>query len=184
MTETLPWLLGPNTGAWNVWEMAVRAAVIYLATWALLRFGERRSLGKNSVFDIVVGVILGSMISRAINGSAPMIPTFGAGVVIIGLHWLLAMLAYHNPRLRRIIEARPILLVRQGRVIPEGMRHGLISPDDLTEVLRVRVGTDSLECVVTARLERSGAISVEPAPKSAQVLTGVWQVTLAGRSMS
>jgi hypothetical protein len=40
--------------------------------------------------------MLGSIMSRAINGSAPLVPTLLAGAVLLGLHWLFALLAVHT----------------------------------------------------------------------------------------
>ena len=37
--------------------------------------------------------------SRAINGSAPFFPTMLGGAVLVGMHWLLGVLAYHSPEI-------------------------------------------------------------------------------------
>jgi uncharacterized membrane protein YcaP (DUF421 family) len=49
-----------------------------------VRLGSKRFLGQTSAFDTIVGIMLGSIMSRAINSSAPFFPTLIAGVVLVG----------------------------------------------------------------------------------------------------
>ena len=62
--------------------MALRTAVIYALTLVLVRLSSRRLLAKPSAFDVIVAIMLGSIMSRAINGSAPLVPTLAAGAVL------------------------------------------------------------------------------------------------------
>lgn len=73
--------------------VALRSAAVYLVALMLVCLGEKRLLGKNTAFDVVIGIILGSVLSRAINGSASLLPTIIAGLVLVGMHWLLAILS-------------------------------------------------------------------------------------------
>jgi uncharacterized membrane protein YcaP (DUF421 family) len=73
--------------------MALRTVVIYLFTLAIVRLGSRRLLSKPSAFDVIVAIMVGSIMSRAINGTAPFVPTMLAGIVLVVMHWLLAALA-------------------------------------------------------------------------------------------
>ena len=79
--------------------MAARAAVIYVAVLAMMRLGHKRFLGKTTAFDVIVGIILGSVASRAINGRAALLPTLGAILVLVALHRLFAHLAFRFERL-------------------------------------------------------------------------------------
>jgi uncharacterized membrane protein YcaP (DUF421 family) len=73
--------------------MALRTVVIYVFTLAIVRLGSRRLLSKPSAFDVIVAIMVGSIMSRAINGTAPFVPTMLAGIVLVVMHWLLAALA-------------------------------------------------------------------------------------------
>jgi uncharacterized membrane protein YcaP (DUF421 family) len=79
----------------NALQMALRTIIIYGFTLAILRLGSKRFLGQASAFDTIVAIMLGSIMSRAINGSAPFFPTLIVGIVLIGMHWLIAVLAFH-----------------------------------------------------------------------------------------
>lgn len=51
------------------WQMAIRAFIVFLVAIVLIRIGNKRIFGKYSSFDIVLGIILGSILSRAITGN-------------------------------------------------------------------------------------------------------------------
>lgn len=86
--QGINWMLGLDEENLNVWQMAVRAVVVYVAAVAMVRLGDKRFMGKNTAFDVILGIILGSVVSRAITGSAPFSPSIGAGFVLVGVHYL------------------------------------------------------------------------------------------------
>jgi uncharacterized membrane protein YcaP (DUF421 family) len=127
-----------------------------------VRMGSRRFLGKASAFDIIVAIMLGAIMGRSINGSGPLLPTLIAGLVLVVLHWLLALLAFRTAWLGSIIKGNPILLIKKGEVQSEGMRRASITSEDLTGALRLQTNQDDPGKVQFAYLERSGRISVVP----------------------
>src|SRR3954447_3408532 len=88
--RVLAWTFGTGGGAVHidVPQMALRAAVVYLATILIVRMGKKRFMSQASAFDVVLGVMLGSLASRAIAGTAPFLPTLAASAVLVGVHWL------------------------------------------------------------------------------------------------
>ena len=84
MFELVNNALGLNVKELNLWQMGLRAAVIYIAGWIMVRVaGDRRFIGKHAAFDVILSIIFGSTLSRTINGSAPFFPTIGAGFVLV-----------------------------------------------------------------------------------------------------
>jgi uncharacterized membrane protein YcaP (DUF421 family) len=146
----------------GVGGMALRTVIIYGFTLVLVRMGSRRFLGKASAFDFIVAIMLGAIMGRSINGSGPLLPTLVAGLVLVVLHWLLALLAFRTAWLGSIIKGNPILLIKEGEVQSEGMRRASITSDDLTGALRLQTNQDDPRKVQFAYLERSGRISVVP----------------------
>src|SRR5262245_17617982 len=51
-------------------QISLRGIIVFLATLIMLRLGHKRSLAHRTPFDAVLLVILASVLSRAINGSA------------------------------------------------------------------------------------------------------------------
>jgi uncharacterized membrane protein YcaP (DUF421 family) len=51
-------------------QISLRGIIVFIATLAMVRIGHKRSLARKTAFDAVLIVILASVLSRAINGSA------------------------------------------------------------------------------------------------------------------
>lgn len=183
--EGLSWALGIGTDpkSFSALQVSLRAIVIYTGGLAILRVGENRFLGKFTAFDVVLGFVLGSILSRAINGSGPLLPSLAATALLVTLHYLLAKTAFHTRRLGDLIKGRPETLVRDGRILWDGMRRKSLSQRDLEEALRLKAGLESCDQVQEARFERSGDISVikkkaEPRVVEISVRDGVQTVRI------
>src|SRR5690606_2054685 len=61
-------VIGVDGDDLTVWQMALRALLIYVAAILLVKAGEKRFMGKNTAFDMILGIILGSVLSRAVTG--------------------------------------------------------------------------------------------------------------------
>lgn len=148
-------------------SMALRTVIVYAFTLAIVRLGSRRLLSKPSAFDVIVAIMVGSIMSRAINGGAPFVPTLAAGVILLLIHWAFAALAFRVHWISATVKGKRIPLVRDGKALREGLRRANITDDDLAEALRLQMHTDDVSRVAAAYMERSGDISVIPAGRSA-----------------
>ena len=52
-------------------QISLRGITVFLATLIMVRLGSKRSMAHRTPFDAILRVILASVLSRAINGSAP-----------------------------------------------------------------------------------------------------------------
>ena len=163
-------------------QMALRAIVVYLVTLLMVRLGKKRFMGRSTAFDVILGIMLGSIVSRAITGNSPFFPALGASAVLVGMHWLFTAVAFRWHGFGTTIKGHPRLLVRDGEIDWKVMRRTHLSERDLWEDLRGK-GVTGLEQVAEARLERSGQISVirakqEPKMLEVKVVEGVQTVRL------
>jgi uncharacterized membrane protein YcaP (DUF421 family) len=143
--------------------MCVRAVVIYVAAWLMVRLvGDRRFAGKYAAIDIILSITLGATLSRAINGSASFFPTLGAGITLVGLHWLVAALTFWLPQLEPWIKGRSRLLVQDGDLNERALRVSHLTKADLAMALRSQASLQTPDHVALASLEPSGEISVIP----------------------
>lgn len=151
--------------------MALRTAVVYLASLVLVRLASRRLLAKASAFDVIVAIMLGSILSRAINGSAPLLPTVAAGAVLLAMQWLLAFVARHTDWLGPMVKGGPVLLIEDGQVRREGLREAGLTDEDLTQALRLEIRHEDPSRVRRAYMERNGKISVIAFPSEPRAVT-------------
>ncbi len=127
-----------------------------------MRLGSRRLISKPSAFDVIVAIMVGSIMSRAINGSAAFVPTLAAGAVLLFLHWASAAAAFRVHWISATMKGTRIPLIRDGAVLHDGVRRAQISEDDLAEALRLQIQDEDVSKVAIAYMERSGEISVIP----------------------
>ncbi|HYK23704.1 MAG TPA: YetF domain-containing protein [Candidatus Acidoferrum sp.] len=140
-------------------QISLRGIIVFIAALAMVRLGHKRSLSHKTPFDAVLLVILASVLSRAINGSAAFLATLGGGVVLVLLHRLFAHLAYYSHGFGILVKGKPDIIVRDGECDFRMMRRNHISTHDLEEDLRLEAHLDELSKVRLARVERSGNIS-------------------------
>lgn len=175
--------LGIDAESLTVGQMAVRAVIVYFSALMMVRIGEKRFLAKNTAFDVILGIIFGSVVSRAINGSAEFVPTLAAGFVLVLLHWLFAVLSFHLDWFGTVVKGNARVLVENGAILWEAMRKSHISRKDLMSAVRLQANITTLDRVDKARLERSGDISViksngEPKLIEVEVVDGVQTIRI------
>ncbi len=174
---------GKSASELGLFELLLRAAVVYGAGLLIVRVSESRFLGSATAFDAVLGFLLGSLLSRAINGGAPVAGSLAAGLLLVVVHKGLAFASYRWHPLGVLIKGRPRRLVRDGQPDEVALRRSHISEHDLREGLRVAASTDDLSAVRDVVLERNGQItaikrSKEPHVVEVRVAEGVQVVRI------
>jgi uncharacterized membrane protein YcaP (DUF421 family) len=154
-------LLGPDGKATELTllQISLRGLIIFIAGLAMVRIGDRRSLAQKTAFDAMFIVLLGSMLSRAINGTAPFFTTIAAGIVLMIIHRTCAYGAFKWHWFGTLIKGQNLVLVRNGDVDMKAMKDGLVSEHDLDEDLHLGGRAEDIASIKLARLERSGDIS-------------------------
>lgn len=143
-------------------QVSLRGALIFLAALVMVRLADKRFLSKKTAFDVILGFVLASMLARAINGSAALLPTLAGGFVLVGLHRLIAAIAFRWHVFGSLVKGCDDLLVKDGQIQWAGMKKNAVSERDLLENLRLGAHIESVAQVECARMERSGDISVIP----------------------
>jgi Protein of unknown function (DUF421) len=140
-------------------QISLRGIIVFLATLFMIRIGHKRSLSRKTAFDAVLIIILASVLSRAINGSAAFFATIGGGLVLVLVHRLLAFIAYYSHWFGVLIKGSPDVIIEDGDLIPGTMRRNHISRHDVEEDLRLAAKTGQLKDIRIGYVERSGDIS-------------------------
>lgn len=145
----------------NIGQQCARAVLLFAYGLLLLRLSGRRTFGHWSALDVILSIIVGSALGRAMTGSAPLVGTMAAAAVLTLLHVLLGRAVSRSAWLARFVEGQPVSLITAGRVDRQACKVHMISSADLTEALRHEgVEPGDLGNVESAVLEPSGKISV------------------------
>jgi uncharacterized membrane protein YcaP (DUF421 family) len=159
--EMLRALIGPDDGAASAAQLCARAVILFVFGIAYIRIAGRRTFSQASPLDIIVALVVGGNLSRAMTGKAPFWPALAATLLLVVLHRVFAMLTIRWTWLARLLKAEPAVLVRDGAEDRQAMlRHG-IGQVDLLEALRLHE-VESPADVRLATLENNGRISVVP----------------------
>jgi uncharacterized membrane protein YcaP (DUF421 family) len=146
-----------------VWNIALRTAAIYLVALIGLRLAGKREMGQMTVFDLVVLLLIANAVQNAMVGPDTSL-TGGvlAAAVLLILNAVVARLRLRWPRLRRLVEGSPTLLVLHGEVLADHLRREGLDRETLGAALREH-GVAEVRDVEMAVLEIDGSISVVPA---------------------
>lgn len=141
-------------------QTAARTMAVYLAGVLVVRAGKSRLLARATGIDILVGFILGSLLSRGINGSATLSGTLVASVVLVAAHAVLTAAGVRWHALGNFMKGHTQILIRDGVVLWDNLRNSHISEHDLAEALRLNGKVEDPSAVARAYKERNGEISV------------------------
>ena len=143
-------------------QEAARAVLIFCYGLVLLRLSGPRMFGHWSALDIVITIMVGSALARAMTGSAPLVGTMVAAAVMAFLHVGAAHCVARNKKLARIIEGGAVTLIERGCIDNRQRKRSKISEADVCEALREHGidGIDKLADVKRMTLEPSGNLSI------------------------
>jgi uncharacterized membrane protein YcaP (DUF421 family) len=162
--EWLQALFGPDNGDASPLQLSIRAVILFVFGILCIRIAGRRTFSQATPLDIIVAIVVGSNISRAMTGKAPFLASLCATLVLVVLHRLVVMACLRWNLLASWVKARPTVLVRDGVSDTRAMKLHGISEADLLEGLRLE-RTEHVEEVKLATLEGGGKISVVPKSK-------------------
>ena len=141
-------------------ELIIRGTAMYLFLFIVFRVVVRRRIGAVGMADILVLVIIADAAQNAMSGEYKSV-TDGAILVgtILGWDMLIDWANWRFPALRGWLEAPPLPLIRDGRVIYRNLRHEYVTEDELKAKLREK-GVKEYSEVAEAHMESDGNVSV------------------------
>lgn len=151
------WFGRGNDLTW--YQMALRAAVIFVAAWVTLRGAGRRAFSQRTAFDLCIILLLGAVLSRAIVGASPMGATLAAALMLVSLHRLLGWLASRHRWFDRVMGGTAIDLLKHGNLDRSAMQHAMLGEEDLAANIRASLQSDSLADVERIVVERNGTVT-------------------------
>lgn len=137
-----------------------RTAIVFIVAIIYVRMAKKRFIAQASAMDLVMAVVFGSLLSRAINGGATLASGLSAGFTLVVLQRVFAHYSCASPAFSKLVNGDHETLVKDGVMDRDEMKKHDISEEDLRADIRLNGMTDKLEEVRLAVLERSGQISV------------------------
>lgn len=144
------------------WDMLVRTVLIYFVVFLIMRFMGKREIGKLSVFDLVISVMIAEIAVLVIEDmDRPMWDGILPMVVLLVIQVGIAFIGLKNRRLRLLFDGKPSVIMARGKLNREVMRKQRYNLDDLMQQLRENQ-VSKISDVEFAILETTGKLSVFP----------------------
>ena len=161
LSTCLERLFGGDTPHYPLTALQVfaRGAIVYIAGVGIVRLGKSRLISRATPLDVILGFILGSLLSRGITGHASISDTLVASAALVMIHSAFTAAACRFPRFEQLIKGHNFALVEHGRLRRENMLRAHVSIEDLEEAMRLQ-GIRNLSQVESAFKERNGEISM------------------------
>lgn len=144
------------------WGMLTRGFITFFIAILIIKVGGKRIFGKQGAFDIVISIVLGTLLARAITGNSHFFPTIITAFGLALLHRTLAWLTFANKNLGKIFKGSADLLIENGILQYPMMKKHSITEKDILESIRSEGKITDINQVQEAYLERSGKISIIP----------------------
>ena len=141
-------------------ELVVRGSALYVFLLVLFRVVIKRRIGAIGMADILVLVIISDASQNAMAGQYRTV-TDGFILIgtIIGWNYAFDWACFRFPRLQKLLEPPPLLLIDNGRVLWRNLRVEFVSEAELKSKLREQ-GVEDPAQVAKAYLETDGQLSV------------------------
>ena len=143
----------------------IRTMILYTILIVVIRLMGKRQLGEMEPMEFVVTMLLANLAAVPMQETGiPLLSGLIPILVVLSMELLLSVLVYHSVGARRLLCGKPVILMENGRLLQENLKKTRITPDELTEFLRIEGITD-LASVKYAILETSGQVSGLPYAK-------------------
>jgi uncharacterized membrane protein YcaP (DUF421 family) len=145
---------------YNVERTVTLSVVGFAALFIMLRVSGKRTLSKLNVFDFVFVVAVGSVFaSMIISKDVTLIEGIAALATLIGIQMGLSYLAVRFPKLERIINGEPTLLLTHGEFIPAALMKERVTEEEVRGAIRAE-GVTRVEDVNAVTMENDGTLTV------------------------
>jgi uncharacterized membrane protein YcaP (DUF421 family) len=144
-------------------DLVIRGMAVYLFLLLIFRLSGKRSLRSVTTFDFVLLLIIAETTQQALVGEDYSVTgAFLLIVVLVGMDILLSLLKRASPRIDRLLEGQPLVILRDGTPLAGRMHVERVDDDDILSAARETRGIDRLDDIERAILEKNGAISIVP----------------------
>src|SRR5690606_18650676 len=124
-------------------DVVVRGLLIYIFLMIVLRISGQRSLGQVTTFDFVLLLIIAETTQQALLGDDfSMTNAFLLIVTLVAIDVGLSLLKQRSPRIDRLIEGLPLVVVEDGKPLEQRMAKARIDEEDVLSAARELQGLE------------------------------------------
>lgn len=161
----------------------IRTAIMYIFVTIGIRVMGKRQIGDMQPNELVVTLLISEIAAIPLqDATQPLLNGIVAIFVLVIIEIIISLLCLKSVRLRRLMNGKSIVIIKNGRVDEQAMRKVRMTVIDLVELLRDRDVFD-LGTVDYAVLEVNGSLSVLLKPEYQPVTPKVAELPPESSSM-
>jgi uncharacterized membrane protein YcaP (DUF421 family) len=143
-------------------ELALRISAVYLFLLLLFRFVAKREAGALNISNILVVVLVADAVQNGMsNEYTSLTGALVLAAVLIGWSEVVDRLSHRFGVIETIVKARPLVLIRNGRLVTRAADHEHLTKNEIMSQLRSQ-GVRRIEDVELAFVEPNGEITALP----------------------
>ena len=149
-----------NVDLKTILAVIFRTTIVTLLIVFVIKWLGNKGLGQLSTIELIIILGLGNAVSEPMLNPTEMSIPQGYAVIIVAIA-IFKMYDYLTTKYRRfskMIVAKPILLVKEGKILDESMMKARISREEFESYLRLS-GTDDISEIKSSYLEINGQVS-------------------------
>ncbi len=145
-------------------DIVLRATVIFLALYLLVRLMGKRELGQMTPFELIVLVVIGDLIQQGVTQNDFSLTGAILAVSTIGF-WALVFswAGYLSPRAERFLVGEPRVIVRDGEMLEANLRRNRLTRPEIESEMRL-AGIGHMSDVAWAHPRAARQDQLHPAP--------------------
>ncbi|MGI9652530.1 DUF421 domain-containing protein [Chryseobacterium sp. RLHN22] len=141
-------------------DVVLRSICVYLFMMIAIRLFGKNQLSQLNAGDVVLLLLISNAVQNAMVGQNTSLEGgIIAALVLFIANFIVKRLMFSNRSFASLMEADPVILVKDGKEDPVALRKVKISFDELNEAIREH-SVETMENVKLAILEVDGNISV------------------------
>ena len=146
-------------------DAVLRGFSIYMFLLVIFRVSGKRSLAQVTTFDFVMLLIIAETTQQALLGDDFSITNAALLIItLMGIDIALSLLKQYSRRADMLLEGMPLVIVEDGKPIPDRMKKSRVDEEDVLHAARELQGLERMDQIKYAVLERNGGITIVPKP--------------------
>jgi len=150
----------------------VRTVIMYLCVIFAVRLMGKRQVGDLEPAELVVTILISETAAIPIQETGvPLINVIVPVFLLVCLEIIVSYILLKSVRLRTLFTGKPIVIIKNGKLMEKEMRKVRLTVDDLMNEIRQK-NIFYVEQISYAVMETNGKISILPKPEQLPLVTG------------
>ena len=140
-------------------SIVLRTLFMYFFIIVVYRIMGKKEVGQLSIIDLIVSILIAELVAIAIEAEKSIFLSIIPITILTLTQIGISFITLKNEKIRDLIDGKPTVIIKNGKLNFKEMSHLRYSLDDLVTQLRLQ-GVKSIEKVKYAILENNGSLSV------------------------